>query len=212
MNRYFLILPLLALLGVAGFSLIRQKEIAGLREKEGRMDGRVSEYRSAGEDSLMEIGDTKHRIRPDHPKQSIEGTEELLRTTIIPVVDFPAGQSFSECLKQLNRLIQEAGIDPHQLRISLRRNDPFHQFSWEEELRLRNHTVAEVLLTLIGRTVMRWQVGENGLVQIMHATEIEYEPPLEEVVPEKKEPWTGEVDAFGEPVREYDDCDPFAEK
>lgn len=137
---------------------------------------------------------TKLRHRPLLEKPTIEETTELLKTTIISLVDLPADQSLPERISNLNELIRREGVDPSRLRLILSSGDSAGQWRFKDELRIREVSVREVLKYLCGNTMLRCHVRENGIIEL--TTTVDPEP--------SSESQPGEFDAS-------EGHDPFAE-
>lgn len=93
---------------------------------------------------------TKSKIRNHQPKPTVEQTEELLRSTIIPLAELPE-QSLSDTVAAINRLIAEAGVQPHALRLACA----------PSRIRVRNVPVAAVLQIVIDHRAVRYRVREG---------------------------------------------------
>lgn len=161
---------------------------------------------------------TKSKIRTVHHKPTIEETTELLRGTILPLVDLPADQPLIERVARINQWIQDSGVKPHDLRVILDKSDPAANWRSEYELGVRNVPLAAVIKYLCGSTKLMAHVRENGIVElttrdddlIIHAQSKEpYDPtdPFSEPTVTKESKSTGENDPFG-PAGE---TDPFAD-
>lgn len=153
---------------------------------------------------------TKSRIRTKHPQPSIEETVNLLRTTIIPVLDLPPDQSLPERIARINELIQKTGVEPYQLRLILRSADPASQWKMMSELRVREVPLAHALKYLCDATKLRYIVRENGIVELTTL-------PDEEWISNQPEPFekpakqpSDETDIFGNDPNAPEETDPFA--
>ena len=153
---------------------------------------------------------TKSKIRTVHHKPTIEETAELLRGTILPVVDLPADQPLIERVARINQWIQANGVKPHELRLVLDKSDPAANLRSEYELGVRNVPLAVVLKYLCDSTILRYNVRENGIVELTGRmddliidTESKkpYDPtdPFSEPTATKESKSTGENDPFADP-------------
>ena len=88
---------------------------------------------------------TKPRLRSDHPRPTIEETIELVRTTILPLLDFPPDLPLPERIARINELIEKAGVEPYRLRVILNKADPAAHWS-QHELRIRKIPLAAALI------------------------------------------------------------------
>lgn len=152
---------------------------------------------------------TKSKERPNHHKPTIEETTELLRTTIIPVVIFQEDQLVTERVALINKLFQEAGIEPHRLRVLVPATDRARQMR-TGGLKIRNVPAAVVLKYLCDNTILRYRVCENGVVELFsqssQADELNYSLPKTE----KREHQSENTDIFGNAPDTPDEPDPFA--
>jgi hypothetical protein len=117
---------------------------------------------------------TKSRIRIDPNKPTIDETTELLRNTIVPVVDLPE-QSLTDRVVMLNRLIKECGVPPDQLTISITEDDaaaerPIANIVFPE-LRVREIPLVAVLQYTADSTRLRFEVSA-GNVECFSASSI----------------------------------------
>lgn len=150
---------------------------------------------------------TKSRFRPNHPKPTIEETTELLHTTIIPVIDLPPDQPLPERIARMNELIQNAGVEPHRLRLLLRSGDPVNQLRCKDEMRIREIPLGIALKYLFSSTKVRCRLRENGIVELTTSQDPDTEEPTAEPESSKDNPTaTEEDDPFANPG-----ADPFAE-
>lgn len=144
---------------------------------------------------------TKSRIRINHPKPSIEETENLIRATIIPVLVLPPDQPLPERIARINELIQKAGVEPYRLRLILRSADPANQWRMRDEVRVREIPLGHVLRYLCDSTKLRFRVRENGIVELSTVPDPEATPP----------PPSGEIDIFEKDPNAPEEPDPFAD-
>jgi hypothetical protein len=120
---------------------------------------------------------TRSQIRTIHPRPTIEETTALLRNTTIPVMDLPPDQPLEERVAQINLLIQKAGVESQRLRLVLSRSDPASQWRMKNELKIKNSPMALCLKHLCGRSKLRYQVRENGIVELATIPPPESIPP-----------------------------------
>ena len=152
---------------------------------------------------------TKPRFRANHPKPTIEETIELLRTTIIPVIDLPADQPLPERITRINELIQKAGVEPYQLRLILRSGDAANQWRYGE-MRIREVPLVVALRYLVDATKLGFHVRENGIVELTSWRE-EALPVLPDPPQESRLPLSVESDIFGNDPNAPEEIDPFAD-
>lgn len=95
---------------------------------------------------------------------TVEQTEELLRSTIIPLAELPE-QSLSDTLAAINRLIEEAGVPPNTLQLACDPSNPIAKIKMGR-IRMRNVPVAAVLQIVMGNRAVRYRVGE-GMVEFI---------------------------------------------
>lgn len=138
---------------------------------------------------------TKPRHRWHLEKPTIEETAELLKTTIIPLVDLPADQPVPERISQLNELIRREGVEPSRLRLILRSGDSAGQWKSDYELQVRDIPVIVVLKYVCANTKLRYHIRENGIVELTTTFDPE---PSSEYPPGESDSPEGE-DPFAEP-------------
>ena len=90
---------------------------------------------------------------------TVEQTEELLRSTIIPLAELPE-QSLSDTVAAINRLIVEAGVQPNTLQLACDPSNPIAKMKMGR-IRMRNVPVAAVLQIVIDHRAVRYRVGEG---------------------------------------------------
>jgi hypothetical protein len=156
-----------------------------------------------------EIARTKSRIRPNHPQPTIEKTTQLIRTTIIPLLDFPTDQPLPERIARVNELIQKAGVESRRLRVILRSADPAIQWRSKGELRIREVPLGIALKYLCDSTKLRYHIRENGIVELTSIREEESLPDLPNLPEIKKPSPSGETDAFGNDPNTPAETDPI---
>jgi hypothetical protein len=119
------------------------------------------------------------------------------------VVVFPEHQPLPERVALLNELIQQAGIEPHRLRVVLRTTDTARQWRFTDGLKARDIPLAVTLKFILGSTKLRGRVCENGVVEL-YSQDLQVgddldspSTPSEETVPRTGE--TGNGDPFAPP-------------
>ena len=157
-----------------------------------------------------EIARTKSRIRPNHPRPTIEETTSLVRTTIIPLIDLPPDQPLPERIARVNELIQKAGVESNRLRVILRSADPAIQWRFKGELRIREVPLGIALKYLCDSTKLRYHIRENGIVEMTSIQEQDFLSDLPNSPEIKKPSPSGETDAFGNDPNASGETDPFA--
>jgi hypothetical protein len=90
---------------------------------------------------------------------TVEQTEELLRSTILPLAELPE-QSLSDTVAAINRLIEEAGVPPNMLQLACDPSNPIAKMKMGR-IRMRNVPVAAILQIVIGNQAVRYRVGEG---------------------------------------------------
>jgi hypothetical protein len=109
---------------------------------------------------------TKPRPRTNRPKPTIEETSELVRTTIVPLLDLPPNQPLTERVACINELIRDAGVESDRLRLMIRSADSALEIRSKSELRVREIPLAIVLKYLCDSTRLRYHIRENGIVEL----------------------------------------------
>lgn len=196
-----LVIALVASIGLLGLLQQWRSNSLGQSNKHLRDLLRTDEIANPENESTERIR-TKPRNRPLLEKPSIEETTELLKTTIIPLVDLPADQSVPERISQINDLIHAVGVEPSRLRLILRSGDPAARWKSDYELRIRDFPVNAVLKYVCGNTKLRYHVRENGIVELTTTFDPEPmpDPPAREsAAPGNDHPATEADDPFAEP-------------
>ena len=141
----------------------------------------------------------KSKLRSTHRKPTREETNELLRTTIIPVARFE-DMSIREGLEELNRLTSEAGIPPQQLKFIRGTTNVSPDDFLErklEDIAIRNIPLADLLKYLVGNRMIRYRV-DGGIVELcdMHEAldhqETSPSSPPENTSPQASDPFAPE--------------------
>ena len=104
----------------------------------------------------------RSKDRPDSLRATVEETESLLKTTIIPEVDWE-NMTLRETISRLNILLKEAGIPAHQLRFAYDTSGPFPKDTLDlmsvQELKMRNIPLGMLLKYTVGSTKLRYRVS-----------------------------------------------------
>ncbi len=144
---------------------------------------------------------TKSKDRIVHRKPTLAETENLLRNTIIPRVDIE-DLSVGEAANTIRLLIQDAGIEPHELQIVCDMTAPISEMRIRE-LRIRNIPLAVLLRYICDSTKLRYYVSP-GAIEFGSMTDDPFEgvgfdgpDPFEE--PEPVKPILDPDDPFAEP-------------
>ena len=153
---------------------------------------------------------TKSRIRSAHAKPTIEQTTELARTTIIPALDLPPDQTVAERVTEMNKLLQQAGVEPYRLRLIVRHGDTVNQMRFKDELRIREIPLAVALKFLCDSTKLRYHMRENGIVELTSMQEQDFLSDSPKQHESKKPSPSGATDAFGNDSSASGETDPFA--
>lgn len=207
MTRY----PILAaILLIAGLFITFRPETPDPSELQS--SGRNQSMRSTTESAvqlagLAEPSRTKSKNRIHHPQPTFEETTELLRNTIIPLVDIQ-DQTIAEIAAATTSFIQEAGIPPHKLRVIINKSDDLAK--WRiKELRIRNVPLAVLLKYACDSTRLRYRV-EPGIIWFFDAADHSL-PEIPEI--EESSSPTGLPSAPDDPFEESSaqGADPFAE-
>lgn len=195
-----IVIALVAAIGLLGLLQQWRSNSLGQTNKHLRDFLRTDEFANP-ENESTESTRTKPRNRPLLEKPSIEETTELLKTTIIPLVDLPADQPVPERISQINNLIHAVGVDPSRLRLILRSGDPAARWKSDYELRIRDCPVNVLLKYVCGNTKLRYHVRENGVVEL--TTTFDPEP--------NSDSHHGEPESSVDATHRSDGDDPFAE-
>lgn len=181
-------------------------------EMAGRTDGADSRTQTAGSDVVGETHGGKLRTRSKnrevHPKPTIEETTDLVRSTIIPSIEFE-DHTVAEGIEILNQLIREQGIEPHRLRVVVPPTDPVRDLRIIN-LEARDIPLAHILKYMCGRTKLRYRVVENGTVEVFAQFTVDHEKSGTESAESEVE-FLPVPDAVGKTPAEMDEPDPFAE-
>jgi len=203
-----------ACLGIVAFLSLQQWQSTspGRSKESDAHRGLIIHNESSNESSgFGEPIRTKSRIRIHHPQPSIEETENLIRTTIIPVLVLPPDQPLPERIARINELIQMTGVEPYRLRLILRSADPANQWRMRDELRVREIPLGSALKYLCDATKLRCRVRENGIVELSTIQDQESMADLPD--PSKKAVNTPpvEIDVFGNDASASELPDPFVD-
>ena len=205
MSRYLILATTLV---IVGFYLTLRSQTSIFNEPQAYERNQTAHSTTESTDQFAAPPRTKSKNRIHHPKPTIEETTELLRTTIIPRVDFQ-DQTILEVATAINGFIQEAGIPPHKLRVVV--NPSVSSAGWRiKELRIRNIPLAVLLKYVCGSTILNYR-AEPGVIRFYNmrddpSSEI---PKLEEssapieLPPDPDDPFAGSpaqgADPFAEP-------------
>jgi hypothetical protein len=152
----------------------------------------------------------RSRSKLRHPTPTLEETVELLRNTVIPLVDLPPDQSVDETVNALNELLQKNGIPPHQLKITYDKSHPsLGMLRFRDPLAVRNIPVGVALKYICGRTIVRYQVRRGVVELITHDTA--FAESLSPTPVERSDDPVDPDDPFAEPGSPpVEEGDPFA--
>jgi len=208
MNRAWYLVPLLG----GGWFIAYCGGIGRDGNMAGRTDGAAAKVQAEGSDvegeTPYENFRTKSKTREVHRKPTIEETTELVRSTIIPVIEFE-DHTVAEGIELLNQLIREQGIEPHRLRVVVPATDPVRDLRMIN-LEARDIPLAHILKYMCGRTKLRYRVVENGLVEVFAQFTVDHEKSGTESAESEVE-FLPVPDAVGKTPAERDEPDPFAE-
>jgi hypothetical protein len=156
---------------------------------------------------LVEPIRTKSGIRAHQTKPTIEETNELYQTTIIPIIDLPPDQPLPVRIARINELIERAGVEPYRLRLIVRSADPANQMRFKDEMRIRKIPLDIALKYLCDSTKLRYHIRKNGIIELTtlqepEATSLVAGPEFSNGDPNASQ----ESDPFTEPR-----ADPFSE-
>ncbi len=142
---------------------------------------------------------TKSKDRMAHRKPTLKETDDLLRNTIIPLVEIE-DLSVGEATDKIRLLIQDAGIKSHDLQITCDLPAPDLQLRIKE-MNLINVSIAEIFKSISGKTGLYFGVGPGVL---------QFNAPFNDRLQQsssKPKPY----DPFSGMSHEGEGADPFAE-
>lgn len=155
MVRY--LIPVACISLAAGMVLVvRPKFQSSSNEQRQAGDSSNHETASFRDEETPSTIRTKSKERVIHRKPTLEETNDLLRNTIIPRVDFE-DLSVGESAKRLRLLIHEAGIEPHELTVICSPSISTTSFKIKE-LKLRNVPLGIALKYICDSTILRYRV------------------------------------------------------
>ena len=194
------LIPATALLVLVGFCFVSIfKSPSPPDHKSGEKSGKESKSESIAPDAPVASADIRSKSRVRHPIPTLEETRNLLNT-VIPLADLPPDRSVKETAEAINKLLEEAGIPPHQLRVTYYKSNPQLGSLRMENVRIRNAPVAAILQYLCGSTKVRYVVRPGVVLFLAQIDSLETEPaPAEPDDPD---------DPFGNSPANHED--PFA--
>lgn len=155
---------------------------------------------------------TKSKDRVVRRKPTLDETNDLLRNTIIPLVEI-GDVSVGEAVSKIRLLIQDSGIETHQFRIVCDMSAPYSRLRIKD-LRLREVPLAMVFKYLCDSTILRYRVRPgilefNSMSEGFEETNFDESTPLAE--PESAKSPLDPNDPFSGIPHEIEGPDPFAE-
>lgn len=209
-TRKRLLIPATAILALIGFCFVTIFRSPAPRDRNsGEKRGKESSSESFASDARVAYTEIKTRSRIRATVPTLEETIESLRNTVVPMVDLPPDRSLTETADAINKLLQEAGIPPHQLKVTYDKSSPrIGNLRYKAELRLRNVPVAVILKYVCDSTILRYAVRPGVVIFYTQTDDTLKNLPLLEPARIFKEP-VDPNDPFGPaPVEQ---ADPFAE-
>ena len=164
MNRYAVLA--VAILAIASFPILRHASAFSPKSENLSARHQNSNSQAFTTKTPASPTRTKSKERIIHREPTIEETTDLLRNTIIPLVDFPPDQTIRERVADINQLILKSGIQPHELKV-ICHPDLNSSLRFRDKLAVRDIPIAVVLKYTCGRTIVRYRVPEGGIVELV---------------------------------------------